>query len=674
MRIRNQNQEEIKLVFVYPIVIDSILKDYQNDMRDFATINFVAALKTSSVLDITAKAISPLPPAEVITPAQALNQQLSSLDIYHNMQIPAYHQSRSSSHEQQQRIDKYYNFLKNQIQHDPRYSQLNPMFSSIDVDNEYFIEMPLIVGTRPYKVPSLSLYWVLLIAMIKGLDLSNGNNLARIRSMTKIITDKNYYKMLFDDPVLTQAMGETIGASKLEKIAKMPSTTGNKNFQKKISGISYAGRQTASFNIIGNTIKYDYEKAAKRLHKLTDEKQWEQNNEGIISTPSNIISKVMDATIPERKAKYTQAVSTFDNSLSNFVIPQIYSFYSILESQVNIGNLLNRFTENLQDKLLEGPSGFDVVGESYANISGRNVDIDGDIDAILNTFEAACVSLRELNVYNLFRGSYGEDLTQQTPSSFSGEDVLNFVNAAEKLTAKVGPLIANLEDQLHQISPKSDPQIRGPQGVRAKIRSIVNDLFNDYRSPDGCLYQIYKSTPNPNNNESDHNRLVQQLGLLGKESRIHKILADISSIGTRLVSDLIYFFYLYSLFNILCEYLKVIKVKIKATDRDVMDFPNYTLVIPIEYIQGIWYARAARSFEDMILDIGNSKQKQVLDPKSIILTINDMMNSLKIPNLIVVDNQKKEIYYRFMNQTFPIKISASTFNSFIKHQKNVLTV
>jgi hypothetical protein len=669
MRIRTQDQEKMKLVFVYPMVIDNILKEYQNDMRDFATVNFVAALKTSSALDVTAKATAPLPPAEAITPAQALNQQLSHLDVYQQMSMPMYHQFRSSSQEQQQRIDKYYDFLKNQIQHDPRYAQLSPMFSSIDVDNEYFVEIPLIVGTRPYTVPSLSLYWVLLIAMIKGLDLSNSNNLARIKTMTKIITDKNYYKMLFGDRVLTQELGKTVGASKLEKIAKLPSTTDGGVTQQRFAGRSYAGRQQASYNIIGNLVKYGYDQAADRLHRLTDEKAWEMNNEGIISTPSNIISKVMDTTIAERKSKYTQAVSTFDNSLGNFVIPQIYSFYTILESQINIGNLLNRFTGRLQDDLLGGTSGFDIVGESYANISRRG----GDTDAMLSTFETSCASLRELNIYNLFRGTYGEDLTRQVSSAFSGEDLLNFVNSTKQLMAKVGPLIANLEDQLHQISPKSDQQIRGPYGVRSKIRSMVDDLFNDSKSPDGCLYQMYRSNPNPNNNESDHVRMVQQLGLEGNERKIHRVLTDIVSNGITAVSDLIYFFYLYSLFNMLCDYLKVVKVKIKATDHDVVDFPNYTLVIPIEYIKGIWHARAARSFEDMVLDIKDPARTEVLNPKSIILTINDIVNSLRIPNLIVVDKHKKEIYYRFMNQTFPIKISASTFNSFIKHQKNVLT-
>ena len=670
MKFRTPSQEKMKLVFVYPIVVEDSLRKYQNDLRDFATVNFVAALKTSNALDITAKAIAPAPNQDQITPAQALNRQLSDLNIYHQMPIPSYHQSRTSDQEQQQRIDKFYNFLKNQIEHDPRYASLRPMFSSVSIDSNYFVEIPLIVGTRDYVVPAVSLYWVLLIAFIKGLDLSNPTSISRIKSMTEVITDQNYYDMLFSDKTLTAELGKAVGASKLEKIARMSSTIDKRDQLTKLSGSRFSGRRLSKTSIFGKQIKNQYEQAAFRLAAVTNEKEWERNNEGIISTPQTIISKVMDATAGERKSKFVQAVSTFDNSIGNFIIPQIYSYYTILESQVNIGNLLNLFTDRLQDDLLNTNTGFDIVGESYANINRYDVNLtqQDSADRVINTIEKSCDNLRELNIYNLFRGTYGRDLNQQLSSTFSETDILDFLKSGESLSAKIIPLINNLEDQLHAISSESDKQIRGPGGVRSKITGIVAKLFEDSRSPEGCLYQKYAENPNIRNNESSHDRLFQILGH-PPNNKMKNILNEIVGNAKNLISNLIYFFYLYSLLNMLCDYIKTVKLQIKTTDHDVVDFPNYTLVIPLSHLKGIWYAKAARSFSDMLL---SGDRLDALNPNSIILIINNMMDTLKIPNLIVVDESKKEIYYRFMNQSFPLKISFNALDTFVKHQKNVL--
>ena len=46
---------------------------------------------------------------------------------------------------------------------------------------------------------------------------------------------------------------------------------------------------------------------------------------------------------------------------------------------------------------------------------------------------------------------------------------------------------------------------------------------------------------------------------------------------------------------------------------------------------------------------------------------------LKIPNIIVVDQFKKEVYYQFMYMQKPLKLRLDSLTTYVKDQKDLLT-
>ena len=154
----------------------------------------------------------------------------------------------------------------------------------------------------------------------------------------------------------------------------------------------------------------------------------------------------------------------------------------------------------------------------------------------------------------------------------------------------------------------------------------------------------------------------------------------------------------------LCSFTLTLDADYENITNEVTAWPNYTLVLPIEIITALHAATMGISWEHML---GGGRQgtaivkvdselrddltgaiitkekskpmdKETLNRSSIV-DVNEnyvkgimkfIWQRLDVPNLIVVDAKKGEIYYKLMNQTSVNKTKISTIDTFIQSKLN----
>jgi hypothetical protein len=142
------------------------------------------------------------------------------------------------------------------------------------------------------------------------------------------------------------------------------------------------------------------------------------------------------------------------------------------------------------------------------------------------------------------------------------------------------------------------------------------------------------------------------------------------------------FLFFYSTFSYFCEFISIIKSKIELKSKDVIEFPNYTLVIPIEFVKTLYYALAAKNTNDLLKAMNSSNPGEEfnapnvnpnfkLSETEIFRIVSAIIDRLGVKNIVIVDSEKKEIYYQWTYLKRPIKLNESTLLNYIKSQSNI---
>ena len=115
----------------------------------------------------------------------------------------------------------------------------------------------------------------------------------------------------------------------------------------------------------------------------------------------------------------------------------------------------------------------------------------------------------------------------------------------------------------------------------------------------------------------------------------------------------------------LCSYIDILDAEVKIATNDVLELPNYTLVIPMEVISALHQIILQRNWRTMVMGSTNTVNNPPTETyaKGILKFVS---NKLGVPNLIVVDESKSTIWYKFQYMTQPQKIRFSAADLFVK--------
>lgn len=193
--------QELNLVFTYPMLIDQSLQGYADKIRDFFAVSFLNQIRTSNYLHIVSVVTKDLSSSNVDNQALMLYKTLNQNDIsslanfsYYDTQL-----SISKAIDIQNYINRNLEFLKKQLSSNLLFARLKPSFTTIAIDTKAgLVTIPMIVGTYPFYPNLNATYYIMLIALAYGIKLNHPSRIEVIEKLIDSISPTNYYFYLFD--------------------------------------------------------------------------------------------------------------------------------------------------------------------------------------------------------------------------------------------------------------------------------------------------------------------------------------------------------------------------------------------------------------------------------------------------------------------------------------------
>lgn len=681
IRQPSKNINKDSLVFTYPVIIDDKLRQFSDIIRDFLTVQFITQIKISNTLDLqvaASKANRIQADNRYINPAEELAKNLGSLsrdysDYYDRpKQVSRY--EPNDKYEYQNKINRLRGFIQDQIKNNPTYKDLNPIISTITIEN--LLDIPLVVGTKKYFVSSSVLFWMLFISAgytpereSNPLRLDNFNNLTKIKRVMEAIKEKDYMKYF--------------GSSQIEN--------GDIDISKE-----YDDRQPShrAHKLLADT-ESELDILMKYFNNVLDPKKW-ANEVGIYS--DNNLTIQLGNTLPKlitiRKPLTDKCNVLFSGIMIDKVSPLFNSVANAIVSndEVNVSKIISKKIEdvsNLTSQLFE--SLFD--GVISGTVNEKDDDAVDKFQAKLDANSNICKILPTIPVENILRDLrttyFG--LTKTNTNEFA-----DFVDKVVKISVQSAASINTLEKFIFRLATD------GPR---------LKDIFKRYK--EALENHIYYERMNLNNPDDGFGILDQFTRVKVPTAQYPNAVSAQPTFGNRLrmllggndpklelfqnlasaLSNLIYFISLYCFLAYVCEYFKTLVDKLEVQRRDSLEFPNYCLVLRASVVEKLFMSLAAVSFQKQKQTYDskiNSRGKQEEDQeqtKNVLapfkLNEKHMMNMIRlinerlsVPNLIVIDEKSKSVYYKFMfNSSQQMgNITIDNMKTFVSHQKDVFQV
>jgi hypothetical protein len=674
------------LVFTYPIIFDDKLRSYAEVIRDFFTVQFITQIKISNILDLHTAA-SKSNYIEVnnreINPAEELAKNLGSLTrnyvTYQDRQpIEQSRYGPNDKYEYQNKINQLKAFIQDQIKNNPNYKSLNPIISTITIEN--LVDIPLVIGTKQYFTSSTALFWILFISAgfapereSNPLTLDSANNLKAIISIMNKVTIDDYMKYF--------------GTAEGEKTFN----SGKPNYDERVPSNRVAMLLDRAESELDVTVKY--------LDRVLDPKKFA--DEVNIKTDNSLVvqvSTVFNNSIVAKNTIIQKCNTLFDGLLANHIAPLFNSVANALVSsdEINVSDTISERIKNISD----------LTNDLFENIfnavltastgGSTNIKAEDEVKALQSKLDSnsnICDIVPRIAVENILRQ------LEQTHFGLVGMSMNKFANFVDKvvtLSTQLSSQNALLEKFIYKIAIKES---RLTDVLEKYKEGILNFLFNQVSMNDpnkntinnAGIFDIFSRPVDQNDDQKLQDvafgtRIRQ---LLGGNDPKKELLENLSSALT----NIIYFISLYCFLAYICEYFKSVSEELKIQKRDALEFPNYCLVLRASVIEKLFmslsslgFSRQNQVYKSNIANRGKAEEDQTKEKNplqtfklnekhlnNMIRLVNDRLN---VPNIIVVDEKSKMVYYKFMFDT-PTSVgmlSLDNMKTYISHQKDIFQV
>ena len=652
--IMKGTQSDQNLVFVYPVLYDASLKNEINLLRAFLTVDVIGQIKTSNVLNVTASAaqIGMIGSGKrAINPAQEVRQSLWTVSSEETPTELMGFDERYNRMEYQEQINRFMNFIANQIRNNPRYTPLLPIMSSLVVEN--LVTIPLIVGTKQYPVEPTILYWILLAAVATGTRLDKAVNVWKLQKVVDAIPPSDY---------ITYAFSE-----KTKDILLSSSKTQKEDIVSKKTQLA-----------IDRYIQKNTQMAIGTMAAVLDPAKWTMETGGIETRDGLTLEDIPKIQTYTQARTYNAALSSFNTYLGNLIPSLIFDLEVLLgPTPVDI-DMLSKTDQLIQDLTEISSKMMDILSRTLV-VSLENISIEADkrVKATVKKLEEIqdmCEENKDIgeNVGKILEKLDRNHLEELIISSQYNGFVRALSNAANSFIS----YSKTYENWLLDIvdTDARSVMINGLKTLKNEIKtSVHNFIYRTYPTGNPALFDTRGAIsslilPFPDNRYAHIVQLRPDIELGELASFVNDFYESLTSI--------IYFLFLYNFFSYSCIFMKDIDIDIDAQSQDALDFPNYCFAVPIEVIKALYAIQRARAFKEIlqsktISDIPDVDELNVswTDLKRIIALI---CRQLAIPNIIVVDKEKHCIYYKFMYMQNVNKLNIKSLENYVKHQSDVL--
>ena len=677
-----------KLIFIYPILIADKVKSpavqsLDNLLRDFISVTFLSDIFVQNSFNVIgiANQVRPLwdENAQAVDPTSAIVRMFGAQQgMYQTGPVlPNYPVGPEHTATIQQKLTQKTAVIQHLLKTDPKFTKLRPFVELITLGN--MIEVPVIVGTACYPVDTLTLLWVLIAAIGLNRKLNNEQDLEVIFRELKSMNEAKYWKLLSNltkTPEETQTLSDYfrgkaftglkyVGGIKslptVSKVAKNWATS----LQKRIESPPQLRQQREIFQPL--YLKQSDLDQTKLYLKFVLSPDFARRRFGI--NASNEDTKISDLAQlklrDEMKKIQDVTMSNFSHMVSTIGIVLLRSVTNLLNVNPTYVDFSEQRKANLDNSLLSKIDSdlAEILEAIDKGIRGSSSDEARHKIKILK-------DLCSINSGELLT-DFANNLADNSISStdFDLDTYKRFISVFDDISNSSSSLSSRIENELKYLVSNQEKPI-----ILSRLKEIQQDISKSLEQ----FIQAYQQELR-DSDPADYCRLSDITG------------ENVVSIANRTaekykagISEFFYFMLLSQLQVSLCKFILVADVDLETTSNEVTAWPNYTLVLPVEIIMALHAATMGMSWKHTLAggQIGQeiSKEKNQKLTKEQVSTrglfdVNDnyvkgiikyIAKRLDVPNLIVIDAKKNDMYYLLMNQTDVNKTKLTTIETFIK--------
>jgi hypothetical protein len=691
--------QQHKLVFIYPMIVDNSLRIYQDLIRDFVSVNILKEIFVSNAINMVSQASQIYP----VTDERGQETDVARItgEIEHgtngygglfgrgNKTLTT--RRNIDKTEIQNQVKRKTEVIRKILLNDPAYKSLKPHIELITMDN--MIDVPIIVGTKAYGIDSLVSTMMMVVCVSE-----NGKYTLR---------DQSHVNQIFQKIKTTNEEDAWQLLNNLSNRPKKERGTVITWFLKRID------RSSQSIKNIGKRTK-----------------------NSIGGRISNFITKkIAPDTLNRTKTQYNLAVTSVKDvhqRITNvkadpFTPDESFAILNTVSDNLDQAELFFKFA--LDKKLLYGMHGVDneKIDMTSTRIAGPFVDILNNFHSrFIKTISVYGIQVIQSLINMLYPLGYNVDTTALIRDKL--DDFENELHGylMEDLKTVLEKMIADDEgaerskDKIERIKNLCSGDFSDSDDLARSLIEMLNEP-SDYLNNPGFSYddlttylskldKIYaKASVNTSRFERVFAKLVEKEHLL---TTVHKMIAtlfnkiaaelqgsympdmsNVSIVSTyrgsgvlgvpqiNTIGDLnhyvndnilsasvsyIYFLFMWQLQVSLCEFVEVVHTHLEVATESVLDFPNYVFVIPVEICIAIANAIVARSWKDITHNPGEGRQlAKALNDNYVKEIVKYISKKIKVPNLIVIDSKRGDVYYKMMYNSKPQKVKLKSLQTYI---------
>lgn len=672
--IKDQN---FKLVFIYPMLFDQSMSKYEKLLRDFISTSMLKEIFVSNSLNMITMASQITPPTDpsgnpidTISTIHKINYSLDGGD-YHSRFYNIPGSNELYKNQLQQKINQKTAIIKKLLINDPKISQYKPYIEIITMDN--MIDVPVIVGTKKYDINSTVMSMILIVSVAEknGLKLDNWPHVEKIFDIIK--------KMNVEDAsTLFNAFDSTKGDKTTPNWWFNTFIAGGGNFLIKTYNKYAAGNIRSlpklnsliqpsvsvpivkkeplkptsdelshvnldiSMNIL-KSIQTNLDQAKLFFKFCLDtnlmKKQFGYN---VGAGQTSIVIKSLNGNIRE---VFNNLINGFIKTLGIYGNPVTMSFTHILfpiGSDIDIlkireeifnEDLISQITKCIEDFIMP------AINSDLGSLSSEKAN------NVIQELQGLCKGDFSDSVAMIRKVSRNLQEVQITNPNYNQNQFIDYIQVLNDVSGDAATQCKRVEIALSRLTPQGSESLNKIIDI---INSVLNKLSNEFEK---------------NYNINYNNAAFFNLGINNMDS--------VRKLQNRLITATgyyLYFLFLYNLQIALCEYANTVDSNIETAKSDVLDLPNYTMVLPVEILLAISSALVAKNWKSYVQnpDGVDGKLVRASNDNYIKGIIKYFVKKLQVPNLIVIDSKKDDVYYQFMYMTNIQKTKLSTLETFIK--------
>lgn len=695
-QIKNQ---QFRLIYAYPLLFcDMINPVIKMNIRKFLTESYIREIIVNNSLNIISVASQiQSDSSQPNNVAQLIGNALltGGGQNTQNNTIPVTNQN-VNPYEVQQRVKEKTEIIKRYLESDPRTKKLSPSVEMITLKN--LIDVPLIVGTKGFDVATNTMMYILAVAIASQTPLNKLSNVDKIVTQLRNTPQDKWFSILTSlvkqDPRFLERYVERlkkeypglqlnrVTSAIIKYIEKDSNLTGFKNdnfitkrlpFLRRPNQIETEKRDLtvpATPSVIENNPMFNILKLAKDKlgevllqFKFVLDPTMLKNQVGLDTANNTMEASVVKLSSNQKQIfmqmhdKFMELVSTPGSVYLSSAFNSLYPAPVATEIAPAVAGGVptydyNQTPVNMNINFLELKEKYIDV-ELYKNTQSMVLDtfskeISNSLSSIspnetqerVKLLKSICQSMSKIDEI-LYLEAENFSRSHTLPSTnFSSDQLQSFTSGLSRLANTFGTMNKRFENVFAQLVNNSSSLLKL---IQARIYSSLENFFRDiYDRPNYSSMMTYLHNIDPN--------------------RVTRIYIPQM---TDTLFIIFYFFFLYRLQAAICQFMDKLDIEIESKVNDVFEFPNYTLVLPLDIVMGIQAAYTANNFNELISGTNVSAIKSLND-NYVKGMIKFMFSRLKVPAIIVIDEKKKELYYQFMYMSAPEKMSFTTLESFIK--------